>query len=371
MGRKYYIIAGEASGDSYGSSLVESMLKIDADIRFKGFGGDKMKKSGVDISIGIDKLAVIGFLEVLVNLRRILSYFRKAKSEILQFQPDALILIDYPGFNLRMAEWAHKRGMKVYYYIAPQVWAWGIGRIPKIRSFIDRLFVILPFEESFFKLHNVNSEYVGNPLMEEIDSFIPDKTFLSENNIDVNKKKIAFFPGSRKAEILKHIEPVLPVIENNPDMIFLVAARSGQDTKELKSLYRQPNVRIIFDKSYDILHNSDAGIIKSGTSTLEALVFNVPLVVIYKTSFISQLIIKHLVNDIKFVSLINLIHNKEVVKELLQYKVTPQNISAELQKVLDSKTREFILKDYSLIRAILIKDKYTSKVVAEKIISDI
>ena len=368
MGRKYYIIAGEASGDMYGSSLVESMLKIESDLQFKGFGGEKMGKVGVDISIDIEKLSIIGFFEVLKNLRKILSYFKKAKSEIMQFQPDGLILIDYPGFNLRMAEWAKKRGIKVYYYIAPTVWAWGKGRIPKIKANIDKLFVIFPFEKEFFKSHGIESIYVGNPLMEEINKFKPDPDFLSRHNIPSESKKIAFFPGSRISELNRNIDPILPVIENNGDKIFIVAARSSLNNEKFIELNSMDNVRIVYDRNYDILKVADAGIIKSGTASLEAAIFKVPMVVIYKTGLLNQIIIKQLVTGIKYASLINLILNKQVVTELFQNEINPENVQRELEKILFSERRQQMLNDFEQgIKAILI-DRYPSEVVAEEIL---
>lgn len=367
MKRKFYIIAGEASGDMYGSSLVESMLKIDPDIRFKGFGGEKMKKSGVDISVGIDKLAIMGFLEVLMNLRRILSYFRKAKSEILQFQPDALILIDYPGFNMRMAEWAKKRGLKVYYYIAPMVWAWGKKRIPKIKAYIDKLFVILPFEKEFFKTHGIDAVYVGNPLLEEISKFRSDPVFFDKYNIPTGSVKVAFFPGSRVAELKSNIDPVLPVIEKSKDKIFLVAARSDIKSILLTRISHLDNVRIIYDQNYDILNVADAGIIKSGTASLEAVIFKLPHVVIYKISYISHLIIKKVVTGIKFASLINIILGKEVVTELLQEQICPQNVDKELCRVLTPSIRDEMINEFEKCKLAIKIEKFPSELVAEYI----
>jgi lipid-A-disaccharide synthase len=368
--RKYYIIAGEASGDMYGSSLVESMLKIDPNLRFKGFGGEKMKKSGVDISIGIDKLAVMGFLEVLLNIMRILSYFRKAKSEILEFQPDALILIDYPGFNLRLAEWAKKRGLKVYYYIAPMVWAWGKKRIPKIKAYTDKLFVILPFEEEFFKNHGIDAVYVGNPLLEEISKFRSDPAFSDKYSIPSESVKVAFFPGSRLAELKNNIDPVLSVIEKSKDKIFLVAARSELKSKIQPRLSHLDNVRIIYDQNYDILNVADAGIIKSGTASLEAVIFKVPHFVIYKTSYISNLIIKKLVTNIKFASLINLILDKEVVTELLQEQIYPKNVDKELSRVLTPSIRDLMINDFEKCKFSIKIEKNPSELVAEYIVGN-
>ena len=371
MSKRFYIIAGEASGDLHGSALVRAIIKAEPQTYFRGFGGKSMKSVGVDISIDIEKLAVIGFREVLGNLKSLLSYFSRAKQEILEFKPDALILIDYPGFNLRLAKWANSKGIKVFYYIAPQVWAWAGYRTKAIRKYTDRLFVILPFEEDFFKSRNIDAEYVGNPVVEAIEAFMPDPEFSKRYDIPVEKIKIAFFPGSRMSELHKHLDTVVPVIKSNPDKIFLVAVKSGLQHKKLDLLAEMPNTRLIPDSNYDILHISDAGIIKSGTSTLEAALFDLPQVVIYRTSFISYHIFKALAAPIKYVSLVNLVLNKPAVEELLQNKLTPNYLSSALQNILDPAISQSIREDYSVCRSMLKKETYASELTARKILSSV
>ena len=366
--KKFYIIAGEASGDLHGSKLVKAIKKAEPEACFSGFGGELMKNEGVDISVDIEKLAVVGIREVLGNLKSLLSYFNAAKKEILAQKPDALILIDYPGFNLRLAKWASSREIKVFYYIAPQVWAWAAHRLKSIKKYTDLLFVILPFEEEFFKSHSIDAEYVGNPVVEAIDAFQPDPEFAVIHNIPLEKVKVAFFPGSRMSELDRHIDPLIPLIKSNQDKIFLVAIKSGLNHKKLSLLDELPNTRLISDSSYDILYIADAGIIKSGTSTLEAALFDLPQVVIYKTSFITYYIFKALATPIKYVSLVNLILDKPVVKELLQNDFTSADVSMALENILDAKTTQAIRGEYSICRSMLKRERPASEIVARKIL---
>lgn len=368
--RKYYIIAGEASGDMHAANLVFAMFKMDPNITIKGFGGEKMLKAGVDISRGLDKLSLVGFVEILKHIKTIKENFKIAKKEIEQLKPDAIILIDYPGFNLRMAEWAKSKNIEVYYYIAPQVWAWGKKRVKKMKKFIDKLFVILPFEEEFFKNNGIDAEFVGHPLMEEISKFDMEDDFLLKNKIPVNKKIIAFLPGSRESEIQRNIKSVIPVIKNNQDKVFLVAAKSGLNQKYFERLNELSNVKIIYNQTYKIYNVADAGIIKSGTSTLEAALFELPQVVVYKVKYLSYLIAKNLIKDIDYASLVNLILNKEVVKELLQYDFNSENLERELNNLFDKNKRNSILQSYQILKSKISKDKYASDVVAERILID-
>lgn len=368
MSRKFYIIAGETSGDMHGSALVNAIKKIEPETQFKGFGGNLMRNEGVEISIDIDKLAVIGFSAVIMNIFRLLSYFKLAKQHIKEFKPDAVILIDYPGFNLRLAAWLHKKGIKVYYYIAPMVWAWGTGRIKKIRNNIDKLFVILPFEEEFFKNHGVDCTYVGNPLFEKIESYIPDPEFLQKYKIPEEKTKIAFFPGSRKAEIRHHMKPMVQFIKENTDKIFLIATSDDFYSPDLKIIQNEPNVRIIFDKNYDILYYSDAGIIKSGTSSLEAVMFRLPHLVIYKTGFINYILMSYFLRNLKYISLASFILGKKVVDEFLQYDYNYVKISQYLNKILNEEAKIKILNNYDECIELLKVDTKVSETLAKKIL---
>jgi len=368
--KKYYIVAGEVSGDMHAANLVRAMHKIDSNIKFKGFGGEKMQKAGVEISRGLDKLSQVGFIEIIKQLGDIKQNFKIAKSEIIDFKPDALILLDYPGFNLRMAEWAKSKGIKVFFYISPQVWAWGKKRVVKMKKFIDKLFVILPFEQEFFRKNGVNAEFVGNPLIEEIDKFKVQNDFHTKHNIPLDKKLVAFLPGSREAEIKRNIDEVIPVIKQNNDKIFLIAAKANLDKSYFSNLDSLENVRIIFEQSYNIFKIADAGIIKSGTSTLEAALFELPQVVVYRINYLSYLIAKKLVKDLKFVSLVNLIFDKKVVTELLQHDFNTKMVSEELSTLFDEATRFRMISNYKKLRAMLLKDKYASEIVAERILDN-
>ncbi len=368
MNKKFYIIAGEVSGDLHASNLVKAMFKLNKEIQIKGFGGLRMEQAGVDISRGLDKLSLVGFVEVLKHLKTIRENFSIAKREILEMKPDAVILIDYPGFNLRMAKWAKSQGIKVIYYIAPQVWAWGKKRVSKMKKYIDKLFVILPFEEEYFRKNGIDADFVGHPLLEEISQFKMEDDFLVKNNVPVNKKLIAFLPGSRISEIRKNINPVLPVVEKNPDFFFLVAARSGLEEDTFKVFDNFTNIKVIYDQTYKIFNVCDAGIIKSGTSTLEAALFELPQLVIYKVKYLSYLIAKNLV-DVKFASLVNLILNKELVTELLQNDFTSKNVDKELKRLFDADIRKNILNEYLKLNELIWKDKFASEIVAERILN--
>ncbi|HHH54518.1 MAG TPA: lipid-A-disaccharide synthase [Bacteroidetes bacterium] len=365
---RYYIIAGEPSGDMHAANLVKAMYRINPKLEIKGFGGEKMAKAGVDITRDLDKLSFVGFFEILKHLKTIKENFDIAKKDILDFKPKAIILIDYPGFNLRIAKWAKSKGIKIYYYIAPQVWAWGKGRIKKIKKYIDKLFVILPFEEDFFRKNNINAEYSGHPLLDEISLFKMEDDFLVKNGIPAIKKIVAFLPGSRQSEIDKHIEAVLPVIKKNTDMFFLVAARKGLNSTKLKSLEQLSNVKVFFDETYKILNVSDAGVIKSGTSSLEAAFFELPQIVIYKMNPLSYILVK-LLTGIKYASLVNLILEKESVKELIQFDFTSENVDKELKALFDSQKREKILRDYNVLKGIIKRDKKASELVAQSILN--
>jgi len=364
--KKIFIIAGESSGDMHGANLIKALLKIDKDVKIKGFGGEKMAAAGMEVVRGLDKLSLVGFVEIVKHLKTIKENFDIAKKEIQSFQPQVLVLIDYPGFNLRMAKWAKSHNITVYWYIAPQVWAWGKKRLKKMKKYIDKLFVILPFEKEFFSKAGIDTVYTGHPLLEEVASFTMETDFLIKNNIPVHKKPVAFFPGSRISEVKRNISPVKEVIKNNPHLFFLVAAPSSLPAESFEELQGYENVKILYDKNYEILTVADAGIIKSGTSTLEAALFDLPQVVIYKVNFLSYLIIKYMVK-IKFASLVNLILGKEAVKELLQKNCNPRDIGYHLNALFEKKTRNRIFHDYQLLKEKLHSEDFASGVVAKAI----
>lgn len=345
---KYYIISGEASGDMHGANLISEIKKKDNSIEFRGWGGDKMEAQGMKLVKHYRELAFMGFAEVLMNLRTILGNLKFCKKDILSFKPDAVILIDYPGFNLRIAEFLHEQGIKVFYYISPQVWAWKQSRVKKIKKVVDHLFVILPFEKPFYEKFDYQVDFVGNPLLDEISNFkkkYQAEDFRKNNKLD-EKPIIALLPGSRTQEINTKLPLMLSVIDKNPTYQFVIAGAPSQS----KEIYHQhiegrKNVTLLFGKTYPLLLNAHAGLITSGTATLETALFKVPQVVCYKANPISYSIAKRLVK-IKFISLVNLVMDREIVKELIQHELTSDNINHELNKILEGKGRDDMMNDY-------------------------
>jgi lipid-A-disaccharide synthase len=335
---KYYIIAGEASGDLHGSNLIKQLQIKDAAAQIKCWGGDLMETAGAILVKHYRDLAFMGFSEVIKNLPTILGNLSFCKKDILNFQPDVLILIDYPGFNLRIAEWAKQQGFKVVYYIAPQVWAWKANRVKKMKQCIDLMLCILPFEKNYFKEQwNWDVNYVGHPLIEVIEEFKATHQLAT-------KPIVALLPGSRKQEIAKKLPIMLSVASHFRDYEFVVAKAPGQEDAFYEPFFEgQDNVRVVKDSTYSLLMQSSAALVTSGTATLETALFGVPEIVCYKGSNISYQIAKRLVK-IKFISLVNLIMNKEIVKELIQDQLNTSNLVQELNNLLENGEQHEILK---------------------------
>ena len=349
---KYYIIAGEASGDLHGSNLIKELKLLDASATFRCWGGDKMQQAGGELVKHYQELAFMGFAEVVMNLRTIFRNLTFCKQDILQHKPDALILIDYPGFNLRIAKWAKQQEIKIIYYISPQVWAWKEGRVQLMKQCIDKMLVILPFEKDYYKNKwNWDVEYVGHPLVEVVKKS-QESGVRSQNFSD--KPVVALLPGSRKQEILKKLPVMLEVSRLFPGYQFIVAKAPGLDESFYDKLLKAyPNVSYVAGKTYDLLRQSKAALVTSGTATLETALFGVPEVVCYRGSFLSYQIGKRLVN-IKYISLVNLIMNKLVVKELIQNKLTVENLQEELNQLLsDEKRIAEINADYTILKNLL------------------
>lgn len=348
---KYFIIAGERSGDLHGSNLVTAIKKADKYAEIQGWGGDYMEVAGATVMMHYRDLAFMGFFEVLMNLSKILGFFKLCKKQIEAFQPDAIILIDYAGFNMRIAKWAKPQGYKLFYYISPKVWAWNQKRALKLKQTIDKLFVIFPFEVDFFKKYDYEVEFVGNPLFDAIAAFQPNPDFLSQNKLG-NSKIIALLPGSRKQEVEQMLELMVATKKQFPDYQFVIAGVSNL-SKEFYERFLSDDVHLVFDQAYDLLSHAEAAMVTSGTATLETALFGVPQVVCYKTSAITYSIAKMVIR-VPFISLVNLIAEKEVVTELLQAKVTPDNIANEIKKVLNGlPERKQQITDYQKIREIL------------------
>ena len=347
---KLYIIAGERSGDLHGSNLVKALKAKNPSLAIRGFGGDEMKQAGVDIFVHYEQLAFMGFIALLTNAFKILKYIRLCKNDILQFKPDAIVLIDYGGFNRRIAKFGKENNIKIFYYIPPKVWAWYQSRAFELKRNVNRLFVILPFEKKFFKEKcNWDVDYVGNPVLDAIKSFKADPNFLSKNGIDRSKKIVALLPGSRKMELKKMVPLMAEVVQKNPNYQFVVAAVNNLDQELYVELKNIQNVKFVYDASYDLLTIANAAIVTSGTATLETGVFKVPQVVVYKMGAVEYQLVSRLV-EVEFISLVNLIAGKEVIKELIQDEAQPDKVNDELNLLLtQGPYRTMMLTEYDTI----------------------
>lgn len=349
---KYYLIAGEKSGDLHASNLIKALKDRDPDASFRAWGGDNMQTAGAEIVTHYKKMAFMGFWEVIKNLLTISRLIKQCKKDILEFKPDVVILVDYGGFNLRIASFTKSKNIQTYYYISPKVWAWNQNRAKKIKRTVDHMFVILPFEKTFYKKFDYKVDYVGNPLFDAIQEFTSNEAFLSENNLSSEKKIIALLPGSRKQEVKRLLAVLLEVAlrDEFKAFQFVVAGVDNLDSSVYQEV-KEKNIPIIFNQTYDLLAHAHAALVTSGTATLETALFEVPQVVVYKTSPASAMIIKMLIR-VKFVSLVNLIADKEVVRELLQSSCTSNTIVPALQDILGNK-REKLILDYKDLNQII------------------
>ncbi len=368
---KYYIIAGEASGDLHGSNLMKALLKQDnkAEIRF--WGGDLMQAVGGTLVKHYRDLAFMGFVEVVFNLKTILNNIKICKEDISQFQPDVIIFIDYPGFNMRIAQWAKELEIKTHYYISPQIWAWKESRIKAIKRDIDKMYVILPFEKNFYEdKHHYPVEFVGHPLIDAIQNQKPidATTFRTENQLS-EKPIIALLPGSRKQEITKMLSIMLSVVDDFPEYQFVIAGAPSQEYEFYKTFITKKNIKFISNKTYDLLKTAHAALVTSGTATLETALFKVPEVVCYKGSWISYQIAKRIIT-LKYISLVNLIMDQEVVTELIQDNCNTKNIKKELTKILNPEYRKNLLTQYDTLEQKL-GGTGASEKTAQLIISDL
>ena len=352
---RYYVIVGEASGDLHGSNLLKELAKLDPSSEFRCWGGDMMQAAGAKLVKHYRELAFMGFVEVLLNLRTIFKNLAFCKKDIAEYKPDAIILIDYPGFNLRIAEWAKQQGYKVIYYISPQVWAWKENRVKKMKECIDKMLVILPFEKEYYKNKwNWDVEYVGHPLVEVVDNFLASVSHQANSVGENGKKTIALLPGSRKQEILKKLPVMLELSSFYPEYQFIVAKAPGQEDAFYQSMLAPyNNVEAVANQTYALLTQSTAALVTSGTATLETALFGVPEVVCYKGSAISYQIAKRIIS-IKYISLVNLIMDKPVVTELIQNDMNVENLRRELDMLLNDEARKNQLKeDYSKLKKLL------------------
>jgi lipid-A-disaccharide synthase len=341
---KYYLVAGEASGDLHGANLMKALKQEDPDAQFRFYGGDRMLAEGGTLQKHYSEMAFMGFTEVLLNLRTILKNMKACKADVLAYQPDVLILIDFPGFNLKIADFARQNGINTAYYISPKVWAWNQKRVIKIKKTVDRMFCILPFEVDFYKEWGMEVDYVGNPLLDAIDQFTPNPAFKDTYRLN-DKPVIALLPGSRKQEIERLLPDMLSVTASFPDHHFVVAAAPSFDQQYYQQFISSANVTLVFNQTYDLLQVASAAIVASGTATLETALFHVPQVVVYRGGAVSVAIARMLVN-IKFISLVNLIMDKKVVTELIQEDCNQTKITAELKAILEGPGRRDMLLNY-------------------------
>lgn len=355
---KYYIIAGEASGDLHGSNLIKELKILDEAAVIHCWGGDKMQSAGAVLIKHYRDLAFMGFWEVIKNIFTIFKNLNFCKKDILQFNPDILILIDYPGFNLRIANWAKKKGFKIIYYISPQVWAWKENRVKMMKRCIDKMIVILPFEKKYFKEKwNWEVEYVGHPLVDVVESY-----GLRVMGYDpANNQIIALLPGSRKQEILKKLPVMLEVTRSFTDHQFVVAKAPGIEENFYTELLKPyANVSFVSDQTYSLLMRAKAALVTSGTATLETALFGVPEIVCYKGSWLSYQIAKRVIK-VKYISLVNLIMDKPVVTELIQDELNVKNLEKELNELLNNREKiAAIKKNYEELKVLMTEKENAS-----------
>lgn len=365
---KYYLIAGERSGDLHGSNLIKALQKEDPDASFRGFGGDYMKDAGAEIIVHYKEMAVMGLVEVMKSIFKIKKYMSVCVNDIKQHQPDAVIFIDFAGFNLRIAKNIHNLPGKKFYYISPKIWAWNQKRAHKVRKTIDKIFVILPFEKQFYAKFNVNAQYVGNPVMDAVNTFEPEANFFLKHKIIDTDGIIALLPGSRKQELIQLLPEMIEVARTFPKKTFGLSMIRNLPQDLYADALNEPNIIPVIEDNYNLLFNSQAAVVTSGTATLETALFDVPQVVIYRTSKLNYMIGKQFVK-VEYISLVNLIVDREIVKELLQEEVNSKSISEVLRSILEDESyRNKINSGYKKLRDTLSGDnasKNTAKEIYE------
>jgi len=358
---KFYIITGEPSGDLHASNLVEEFKKCNNELEFRAWGGERLLAQGVELAKHIKETAFMGLLDVLKNLGAIKENLNYCKKDILKYKPDALILVDYPGFNLKIASFAKEQGIKVFYYISPKVWAWNKSRVAKLKKYVDELLVIFPFEVDFYQKYGMKVTYVGNPLLDEIGKGNFSFSYSTEKPI------IALLPGSRKQEIESILPKMLTVVNTYPNHQFVIAATNNFSKQYYQSFIKENNIKLVFDETYGLLSNATAALVTSGTATLETALFKVPQVVCYKTNWLTYFLAKNLIK-IKYLSLVNILMDKLVVKELIQKELNKNSIKEELDILLNDNKE--ILTDYDKLIELLNK-KGASKNAAQFILKSI
>jgi lipid-A-disaccharide synthase len=350
---RYYLIAGERSGDLHAGNLVKALKRNEPSSQFRGFGGEFMREAGVELTVHYSDMAFMGLAEVVTNAGKIRKYIKLCKDDILAYNPDVIILIDYGGFNLAIARFGKKKGYKIFYYIPPKYWAWYPGRAAWLKPHVDRLYVILPFEKEFFKKFDWEANYVGNPVLDAVKAHIAQNEGSPGASLSANNRQIALLPGSRTQELKRIIPLMIKVVKAFPDHKFAVAAVNNLDPSWYAELRGLANVELVFEDTYSLLLNSSAAIVTSGTATLETALFKVPQIVVYKANVLSYWLAKFLIN-VEFISLVNLIAGREVVKEMIQSEASTENVSTELKRILTDKSyRDNMLTGYEEIIEVL------------------
>lgn len=348
---KYYIIAGEASGDLHGANLIGALQQADPLTEVRCWGGDSMAQRGATLVKHYRDLAFMGFVEVVQNLPTILRNLAFCKKDILAYQPDALILIDYPGFNLRIAQWARKQGLRVVYYISPQIWAWNSRRVHAIKAHVDQMYVILPFEAEFYARYDYPVTFVGHPLLDVIDQYESTGRFRQQYNLSRDQPLIALLPGSRRQEISRMLPTMLAIVPNFPGHQFVVAGAPSIPESFYQSIFQEAGCfpQLLSEQTYELLANADAALVTSGTATLETALFDVPEVVCYRGSTLSYHIARRLVN-VRFISLVNLVLDRQLVTELIQNDYRPDRLTTELRALFQPERRQHIQAGYQQLK---------------------
>lgn len=349
---KLYFLAGEPSGDLHGKNLIAELLQLRPDIEMRGMGGDGMEGLGVKLVRHIRHTSFMGWAEVIKNLGTIKQLFRDVKADILDFKPDAVVMIDYPGFNIRMAEWLKGKGIKVLYYISPQVWAWKKGRVKKIKAYVDRMFTILPFEKEFYAKEGVDVEYVGHPLLDEIAQYQPKNEDLRTQLKPDGEKLLLLLPGSRKMEISRMLPVMLQAAKRFPHLKVAIAGAPSQEAEYYAQFTQGQTVPVVQGRTYDLLSLADYAFVCSGTATLETALFGVPEVVCYAGPWLSVQLARLLIK-VDYISLVNLIMGRLTVTELIQKDLTPAKLESELKKLMEPQSAAKLAADYAALKQLL------------------
>ena len=350
---KYYLISGERSGDLHAGNLIIALKQKNTYAQVRAWGGEYVKNAGAELVVDYQELAIMGFWEVIKSISKIKKYLNFCKEDIIKYNPDVVVLVDYGGFNMRIAKFCKANGIKVFYYIVPKVWAWNQSRALKLKATVDQMFCILPFEKEFFKQYDCEVDYVGNPVMDAVKAHQVDEDFLNKYKIPTDKKLIALLPGSRKQELANMLPIMTDVVTRYPQYHFAVAAISNFDKAVYHLIEKENNVTLVNEDTYNLLAYSKAAIVTSGTATLETALWNVPQVVAYKTGWLNYTLAKNFIK-VKYISLVNLIANREVVKELIQDNMNARRIAEELELIIEeSAQRTKMLNDYRQVREIL------------------